>query len=117
MYVAGLAAECMLRAYHPAEAPFDEHHDIVDLFKACDFEKLGDAARSRLRGPVQTVHVLWQNRYRFFSEHRLRAHLKTLRQDRRARKNADFLKVRCVELEDACLTIVTTGEERWQKRL
>ena len=48
-------------------------------------------ARNRLRGPVQTVHLLWQNRFRFFSEDRLRAHLKALAQNQRGvNRGADF---------------------------
>jgi hypothetical protein len=80
-----------------------------------DFERLGNAARKRLRGPVQTVHLLWQNRFRFFSEDRLRAHMKALGQHQRGvHRGADFLKVRCQELEDACLVVVTTGVQRWR---
>jgi len=115
MYVAGVAVECMLRAYHRTDAVFDEKHDIVQAFKNCDFDRLGDPARKRLRGPVQTVHLLWQNRFRFFSEDRLRAHLKALVQNQRGvNRGADFLKVRCQELEDACLVVVTTGVQRWR---
>lgn len=115
MYVAGAAVECMLRAYHPTDAEFDEKHDIVQVFKGCDFDKLGDAARKRLRGPVQTVHLLWQNRFRFFCEDRLRAHMRALGQHQRGvHRGADFLKVRCKELEDASLEIVATGVQRWQ---
>jgi hypothetical protein len=115
MFVAGAAVECMLRAYHPTDADFDEKHDIVQVFKGCDFERLGNAARKRLRGPVQTVHLLWQNRFRFFCEDRLRAHMKALGQHQRCvHRGADFLKVRCQELEDACLVGVTTGVQRWR---
>jgi hypothetical protein len=40
-----------------------------------------------------------------------------MRQDRRdVQRGADFLKVRCKELEDACLEIVTVGEDRWDRR-
>ena len=114
MYVAGVAAECMLRAYHRAGSNFDERHNIADLFKACDPDKLGDAAKNRLRGPIQTIHLLWQNRYRFFSQDRLRCHLKALGPPRRDAKRGDFLKEKCVDLENACLTVVTIGVQRWQ---
>jgi hypothetical protein len=114
MYVAGLAAECMLRAYHAPDRAFDERHDVAQLFRRCDSERLGSRARARLRGPIQTVHLLWQNRYRYFSEDRLRSHLRSMRQHERGiRGKADFVKVRCSELVDACVRIVTVGEERW----
>lgn len=115
MYVAGAAVECMLRAFHPTDSEFDEKHDIALVFKGCDFDRLGDVARKRLRGPVQTVHLLWQNRFRFFSEDRLRSHLRLLGQHHRGvHKGADFLKVRCQELEDASLAVVTPGVQRWR---
>jgi len=114
MYVAGAAVECMLRAYHLGDAEFDEKHDIVQLFKGCDFDRLGDVARRQLQGPVQTVRLLWQNRFRFFSESRLSAHIKALGQHQRGvYRGASFLKVRSTELEDACLLIVSIGVARW----
>jgi hypothetical protein len=116
MYVAGVAAESMLRAYHLSDEEFDEKHDISQLYKRCDFGKLGDEATKRLRGPVETVHLLWQNRFRFFCEDRLRAHIKALGQHQRGvYRGADFLKVRCKDLEDACVSVVTIGVERWQQ--
>jgi len=67
-----------------------------------------------MRVAVQTVRLLWQNRYRFFSEERLRAHLRAIgQQSRGVHRGADFLKVRCTELEDACLTIVNVEVEKW----
>jgi hypothetical protein len=45
MYVSALAAECMLRAHHHRDRPFDERHDVARLFQACDLDHLGDSAR------------------------------------------------------------------------
>jgi len=46
----------------------------------------------------------------------MRAHLKSMTQARRGvQRDADFLKVRCKELEDACLEIVTVGADRWDR--
>ena len=110
---------CMLRVlrrsaccahFTPPIVNFDEKHDIVSLFKSSDSAKLNERARTRLRDPIQTVHLLWQNRFRFFSESRLRAHIRALGQDKRAVfRGADFLKVRCKELQDACDEIITVG--------
>jgi hypothetical protein len=74
MYIAGVAAECMLRAYHVDRA-FDERHDFIRLFQAFNLDRLGEAGRRRLRGPVQTIHQLWDNGYRFAHEAMVRAHL------------------------------------------
>jgi hypothetical protein len=53
-YVAGVAAECMLRAYHRANAAFDERHDVIERLKACDLERLGEPAVVRLRVGART---------------------------------------------------------------
>ena len=116
MYAAGLAAECMLRSFKHPDRPFDEHHDLVALFRACAEEKLGETARARLRGPIQTLHQLWLNNFRYKSEASFRRHLKTIQYYRRAslQRGADELKVACIELCDAAAIVVTVGEEQWR---
>lgn len=114
MYVSGVAAECMLRAFHHVDAPFDEKHDIVTLFRSCDAERLGEGATKRLRGPIQTIHLLWLNSFRFAHERMLLGHLKRFQLDRGLPRDANPLKVRCIELFDACTEVVTVGEQRWK---
>lgn len=113
MYLAGLAAECTLRAYHREDAPFDERHDVRELLKACDTDRLGEAGRTRLRAPIQTIHLLWLNSLRFAHDAMTRNRLHVMQLDRGFPRNADPLKNRCTELWDACSEIVTVGEERW----
>jgi hypothetical protein len=115
MYLAGLAAECMLRAWHHPDLAFDERHDIVRLFDACDLDRLSDSAVRRLRGPVQVVHALWTNGYRYAHEEQVRGHLHELGLDRDVHRNADRLKVKCGHLLDACSEVVTVGADRWIK--
>jgi hypothetical protein len=113
MYVAGVAAECMLRAYHHEDRPFDERHDLVLLFGHCDLERLGDSARRRLRGPLQTIHLLWSNTFRFAPESMVRQHLHRAGLDRDVPGDANPLKAKCIELFNACSEVVTVGELRW----
>jgi hypothetical protein len=115
MYVAGVAAECMLRAWHHPDLPFDERHDVVRLFGACDLDRLGDSARRRLRTPLQTIHVLWLNGYRYAHDEQVRSHLHELGLDRDVHRRADSLKVKCNELYDACAEVVTVGVARWNR--
>lgn len=115
MYTAGLAAECMLRAYRRAEMPFDERHDLRELLKACDVDRLGEAGKARLRVPIQTIHQLWTNSLRFSHEKKARSRLRAMGLDRGYPRNADPLKNRCTELWDACSEVVTVGEQRWKK--
>jgi HEPN domain-containing protein len=118
MYIAGVAVECMLRAFYPKDRDFDKGHNIEALYKACDPEILGESAKKRLRGHIETVHLLWQNRYRYFSEERLRAHIRALGHDKRGvNPGADFLKVRCNELHDACNEVIMVGVRRFKCKL
>jgi hypothetical protein len=116
MYLAGLAAECMLRAWHHPDLPFNERHDIARLFSACDLDRLGDSAVRRLRPAVQTIHALWLNSYRFAHEAQVRRHLHELGLDRELRRTADSLKVRCGDLFDASAEVVTVGGDRWRRK-
>jgi hypothetical protein len=114
MYAAGVAAECMLRAFRHADREHAAHHDVVAHFSVCDRERLGERAWVKLRGPVQTVHLLWLNNFRYSHEDQLRRYLNDLKYYQRVRKGSDTLKVACIELIDAALAIVTVGDERWR---
>jgi hypothetical protein len=116
MFIAGLAAECMLRAWHHLDRRFDERHDLVRLFGACDLECLGDSAVRRLRPSVQIIHLLWRNSYRYAREMQVRNLLRELRLDRDVHRNADKLKVKCGHLLDACSEVVTVGADLWHKK-
>lgn len=115
MYAAGVAAECMLRAYHNSDRPFDERHDLAILIGNCDLGRLGEKARQRLRGPLQTAHLLWSNDLRFSHEVMVRQRLHRMRLDRDVKRGVDPLKAKCVELFDACAEIVAVGDRRWKK--
>ena len=114
MYAAGVAAECMLRSLRHQDRDHLAHHDVVAHFAACDADRLGDGGRKRLRGPVQTVHLLWLNNFRYSHEQRLRKHLNELKYYERTKKGSDTLKVACIDLMDAALEVVTVGEQRWR---
>jgi hypothetical protein len=119
MYAAGVAVECMLRAFRHPDREHAAHHDVVAHLAACDRERLGDRAWAKLRGPVQTVHILWLNNFRYADESWLRRYLNDLKYYERVKRGSDTLKVACIELIDAALAIaalaiVTVGDERWR---
>ena len=91
MYVAGLAVECMLRAFKLKKSSvLDERHDLLRLFKASGMLEMGVAAQRHpglteseavglergLRGSMNDICTLWANDFRFASEDRLRLHLR-----------------------------------------
>jgi hypothetical protein len=116
MYVSGLAAECMVRAFIPIRTEFDERHDLVRLLKVAEWELSADLRRRRDTA-LNLVGALWDNAFRFASEERVRARLRQLGLNRGAdlHKGADFLKVRCVQLEEAA-SVVEIGRNSWKKR-
>jgi hypothetical protein len=114
MYAAGLAVECTLRAFRHEDREHAAHHDVVAHLALCDRERLGERAWRKLRGPVQTVHLLWLNSFRYMDESKLRAHLNDLKYYERVKRGSDTLKVACIELMNAALAIVTIGDERWR---
>jgi hypothetical protein len=114
MYAAGVAVECMLRAFRHPDREHAAHHDIGSHLAACDRGRLGERAWARLRGPVQTVHLLWLNSHRYAHESRLRRHLNDIKYYQRAKRGSDTLKVACLEMMDAAWAIVTIGDERWR---
>jgi hypothetical protein len=114
MYAAGVATECMLRSFRHTDQEHAAHHDVAAHLRVCDRDRLGERAWGRLRGPVQTVHLLWLNNFRYSHESSLRKHLNDIKYFERAKRDSDTLKVACIELINAALAIVTVGEERWR---
>lgn len=114
MYAAGLAVECMLRAFRHPDREHAAHHDVIGHLALCDRDRLGDRAWAKLRGPVQTVHLLWLNNFRYSHEARLRKHLNDIKYFDRIRRTSDTLKLACIELMNAALAIITIGDERWR---
>jgi hypothetical protein len=114
MYSAGVAVECMLRAFRHPDRDHLPHHDVTLHFRGCDMDRLGEPACKQLRGPIQTVHNLWLNNFRYAAEQQVRRYLKQIKYFSRVNKNADPLKAACIELLDAALEIVRIGDGRWK---
>ncbi len=98
MYVAGVSVECFLRAFKMLkDKTFDERHDLRRLFKASGMLSVDPTVlrasgltesqihqhHCELQTALADVYKLWSNEYRFASEDRLRAHLKSRILDRR----------------------------------
>lgn len=128
MYVAGVAVavESMLRAYKLLRDPtFDEKHDLRRLFKASgmltiDPDVLEAKGLSKeqtrhhfreLQSAVSEVCDLWANDYRFASEGRMRAHLKSRRLDRGVK--GDFLKTQALTLLVSAQKFIDKGVYQW----
>jgi hypothetical protein len=112
-YVAGLATECMLRAFrHRIDPEFDARHDIDRLYKLAKFaDVVPSTSADKLGAALETVIRLWSNDHRFLGAEALRR--RWLKQKMHVGVKGDFLKERTRQLVNAADTIVTMGAARW----
>ncbi len=126
MYSAGLAVECLLRAYMLVrKSEFESRHDLLLLFKESgildvDPDKLKTKGLSDeeirqhqkvMRFAVNEVFILWRNNYRFASEARLLAHLKKSKLYQRTK--GDLLKAKAHDLIKAAQQFIDKGVFQW----
>src|SRR5437870_2725902 len=126
MYAAGLAVECLLRAYMVRrKREFESRHDLLLLFKesgmlGVDPDKLKargltdeqiEEHQKTLWSSVNDVFILWQNNYRFASEARLLAHLKKMKLYRGAK--GGLLKAKAYDLLKAAQRFIDQGVLQW----
>jgi len=127
MYTAGLAVECLLRAYMVTRnRQFESRHDLLLLFKESgildvDPDKLKakgltdeqiEGHQKTLWSSVNEVFILWRNNYRFVSEARLLAHLKQMKLYQRVK--GDLLKAKAYDLLKAAQQFIDRGILQWQ---
>jgi hypothetical protein len=127
MYTAGLAVECLLRAYMvKRKREFESRHDLLLLFKESgildvDPDKLKAKGltdeqiqqhQKVLWSSVNEVFILWRNNYRFASETRLLAHLKKMKLYQGVK--GDMLKAKTYDLLKAAQRFIDKGVLQWQ---
>lgn len=127
MYVAGVAVECLMRAFKMRRGgEFDERHDLLRLFSESGMLSIDPAAlravglseaesavfAQRLRAEVSDVVRLWANDYRYATEARLRGHLKRIAPEPRVK--GDLLKYQSLRLYNAAKRIVDLGVLLWR---
>lgn len=126
MYVAGVAVECMLRAYMvKKKAEFDARHDLLLLLQESGMLKVNpdiltkkglsdndiESHRRTLQKAASTVYGLWRNDYRYASEARLLAHIKRRKLYRKAK--GDQLKASAYQLLVATEVFIERGILQW----
>jgi HEPN domain-containing protein len=127
MYAAGLAVECLLRAYViKRKREFESRHDLLLLFKESGILNLDpDKLKAKgltdeqiqeyqriLSSAVNDVFILWRNNYRFASESRLLAHLKKMKLYQRTKGN--LIKAKAYDLLKASQRFLEKGVFQWQ---
>jgi hypothetical protein len=113
-YLAGLAVECILRAYrHMLDPEFDSRHEIDRLYKLAKFADFVPPGRVESIGAaLGEVVSLWSNDHRFLSEAALRKRWSKRKLYEGVK--GDFVKERTRQLVNAAATIVNMGVARWK---
>jgi HEPN domain-containing protein len=114
LYAAGVAVECLLRAFIVRLVPIlEEAHNLPMLL---DASKIGLIVTPTENEQIyQAVGVLarrWKNDLRYTSNNRLRRRLKKLKLDRGIR--GDFLKENCRIAIDMAATILRIRVKKWK---
>ena len=116
-YLAGLAVECMLRAYsHRLPGDFDARHDLRLWYRRSRFDVfVPETRKSDIGSALTIVASYWNNSQRYYSVQLLRAEWKNAELDRGIR--GDYVKEITRRLVDAAWEVVTLGEEQWKNSL
>ncbi len=112
-YAAGLAVECMFRAYAVRNgAAFDGRHDLSKWFELARFDGVSDPSRlERIAAAYNIVALQWNSTQRYYSEGFLRAHFRNNRFDRGIKGNV--VKELTRRIVEAAFEVVTEGKLRW----
>jgi len=114
-YVAGLAVECMLRAYRCRwDSTFHERHDLRELARQGRFLDVVPSQRaSAIGAALGEVVTRWENQHRFRSGDALRDFLLGRAFDRRIK--GDFVKESARRIINAAIELVTLGAMQWKR--
>ena len=117
IYVAGLAVECLLRAYrHRVDPKFSARHDLIVLAKESGFAVLFPAGKGSAAylSALTNVGLIWSSNDRFRPESALRRRLKDLGLDR-GRKGDWLRELSARAVKDATL-LVDLGDQQWTRK-
>ena len=114
-YVAGLAVECLFRAYRFRFDPeFDARHDLHALYRASRFDALiPEGVKTEVSAALSEVILRWNNDYRFRSAASLRTHLRKAGLSRSIK--GDFVKESSRRITEAAFRIVNLGVSLWNR--
>ena len=108
---AGLAIECMLRAYMVRVAPdFDARHDL-NVLAGPFLRQMTDRRRAEARAAIDEANHRWRNNHRYCSAHKLRSHFNRIKLYGRER---DMLRANAGAMIGYASVIVEDGERQWQ---
>jgi hypothetical protein len=114
-YAAGLAVECILRAYRYRRDPeFDSRHDLYLLYRASGVDAvIPDKKRYAVNASLAIVYSLWSNDHRFRSKADLRRFLR--RRGLHRGIKGDFVKESARRIRIEADYLVTLWSQLWKR--
>ncbi len=114
-YIAGLAVECMLRAFLRAEDKFDADHNLAQLAEKANFyEYIPTHQWEQFAAKFTQMNVRWRSNHRFFAQSEVRRYLRSVGADAGAK--GDTFKNNSRTLLNLAIEVLNQGEASWQKR-
>lgn len=113
MYVAGLAVECVFRAYIQRRTnEFDSRHNLYELARTSSFvDRVPLSHVAEYTRAVSEVAGRWANSHRYRSSAAMQAYLKRMKLDRGIR--GDALKENARRIINAANALVELGATLW----
>ncbi len=110
-YLAGLAVECLLRAYHYCLNPvFSGRHDLQALYRDAQFDAVVSPEDKRKVNAAMTEIVRrWSNCHRYRSEEALRLFLRRANLGRKGK----FVRESSRRIVNAAIVIAEIGVLKW----
>jgi hypothetical protein len=117
-YVAGVAVECMLRAFWRPDEPFDARHDVGQLARGGFNDRLGNQAARRAGAALSEVRARWQNDLRYYPSSLYDAYIRDINKRYSAYRfgkveDRDRAEANTRRLLDQCSVVVQLGVVKW----
>lgn len=117
LYCAGVAVECMLRAYMVKNnVEFDAKHDLEKLYLKSQMAMLlNQNEKEKISTAIRTINKFWKNDFRYTSEKRLKRILgHELAKDKPSFRDINkYFDKRYTDIFKASEIIIKIGEEKW----
>ena len=110
-YLAGLAVECLLRAYHYRLSPvFSGRHDLQALYRDAQFDAVVPPVdKEKVNAALTEIVRRWSNSHRYRSEEALRLFLWRANLGRKGK----FVRESSRRIVNAAIVIVEIGVLKW----
>lgn len=113
---AGVAAECVLRAFFPEGEVFDSRHDLAELARKSRLRPRREEAAMVHDAAVNTLRHVWRNSYRYMTEEKIDTILRRLPEYRKGAGRHRALHRAALEAVEAAGVLVKLGEKKWTSR-